>query len=152
MPTTTQKLRISTSWSNGAKYQDGFGVVDCSECSIVFALTDSFIQRCTSSGKTFYCPNGHAQAWKETDAAKLRKAKEEAARTEARLRRQIDNALDNAQFERRRAAALKGHLTRARNRAAAGVCPQPGCRRSFHSLAEHVRTEHPNLIETLSDA
>lgn len=46
--------------------------------------------------------------------------------------------------ERRSAAALRGHITRLKNRIVAGVCPVPGCKRSgFSNVMRHVASKHP---------
>lgn len=152
MATMTKKLWISSTQSNGAKYQDGFVMEMCCSCGVVFAMTDGMHQQRKSDGKMFYCTNGHGQHYTETDAVRFRKLKEDSERDKARLRNQLNGALDDAQHQRRIASAARGQLTKARNRAAAGVCPSPGCKRSFHSLAEHVRNEHPDLLDGLPDA
>ena len=41
--------------------------------------------------------------------------------------------------------ALRGHLTRQRKRAAAGMCPC--CRRTFENVARHMESQHPGYGE-----
>jgi hypothetical protein len=60
-------------------------------------------------------------------------------------------ARDQADAAERSARADKGHNTRLRNRAAAGVGVVDG-RRSFSNLAAHMETEHPYYREADADA
>ena len=45
---------------------------------------------------------------------------------------------------------LKGHRTRLKRRLANGVCPVPGCKRSFsdHAMVRHLATVHPDFTKT----
>ena len=97
-------------------------------------------------GQGAYCPLGHryVRAGK-TEAQKLREQmaeKErqlEAARaTQARLREQVEH-------EAARVRGYQGALAKQKQRAAKGVCPAPGCKRSFVDVAKHVATKHPGL-------
>ena len=81
---------------------------------------------------SIYCPLGHRFGWSENNAAKLERAE-----------RRIKATKDLLAAEERSHAATRGHLTRARSRAAAGVCPC--CHRSFENLARHVKTKHPDF-------
>jgi hypothetical protein len=45
----------------------------------------------------------------------------------------------------RSAAAVRGHITRLKNRIAKGVCPE--CHQAFPSLARHMETKHPAYRE-----
>ena len=47
-------------------------------------------------------------------------------------------------MERRSLIAYKGHLTRARNKIAAGNCPAPGCGQHFANVREHMKFKHPD--------
>lgn len=124
--------------------------VDCGVCGITFGLDSSFMAARQKDGKSFYCPNGHFVGWK---------ASNEAETKERRLREEIDAARSLAQREARRRAkaeaqaktaayrarAAKGQLTKARKRAAAGVCPC--CQRTFQNVARHMAGQHPNFPE-----
>ena len=47
----------------------------------------------------------------------------------------------------RSARAYRGHLTRMRNRIAAGVCPVPGCRRTgLTQTLRHIASQHPEWL------
>ncbi len=84
-----------------------------------------------------YCPLGHSYV--------------PSGRGEAeRLRRQLEIERDRRARETSRAdqaeasaAAHKGHATRLRKRAKAGICPC--CNRTFKQLARHMKTQHPDF-------
>ena len=113
-------------------------VEECCACGMVFGLPDDY-QRVLREhpGQPFYCPAGHGQHYTgKTDAEKLR----------IQLAAQVDRVRfwqEEHARERRSHSATKGQLTRARRRIGRGVCPN--CNRSFPALAEHMRTEHPEL-------
>lgn len=86
--------------------------------------------------KGFYCINGHCRAWQgKTEAEKLRErltAKERELAAEVLARMNRDKTI----------VALKGQVTRTKNRVAAGMCPC--CNRSFVALGRHMATKHPD--------
>ena len=74
-------------------------------------------------GKAFdvYCPLGHAYIPAgKSDVERERERRQRAEDSERFYREQLAS-------ERRSAAALRGHITRLKNRIVAGVCPVPGC-------------------------
>lgn len=120
---------------------------ECCNCGVLFAVTESFQQQCLDNPeKWFYCPNGHQQHYTgKTDA---QKAKERAAELERRLAsREEDLRAERMQreAERRRHAATKGQLTKARKRADAGVCQH--CNRTFANVSRHVAHMHPEAVQ-----
>jgi hypothetical protein len=148
MTTITTRNRIEGSYST---VETKLWITDCANCSVVFAIPERMRAERYANGGSFYCPNGHSLGWSETDADRERK---KVKQLECRLdreethRRAVQDQLD---AEKRTAAAYKGHLTRMRNRVARGVCPQPGCKRSFSELHAHVRDCHPALLEQLPE-
>lgn len=124
-------------------------VMTCPMCGIVHAIPEDFADQLRSQGRPahYYCPNGHDLGWSESEADRERKRAEQAER---RLRYAEDTAKRwrvNAEAGRRSAAAYKGHLTRARNRIANGVCPVPGCKRSgFARVKAHIASQHPEWL------
>ena len=54
-----------------------------------------------------------------------------------------DRVIRQRDAEQRAHSATKGQLTRARKRAANGVCPC--CHRSFENVARHVAKQHPDF-------
>lgn len=98
-----------------------------------------------------HCPNGHVWAYVgESDA---QKAADRAARAEGeavRLQAQLDQENAAREHEERRSRALKGHLTRLRNRIALGKCPR--CHDEFPDVREHIEVEHPDWAAAHQDA
>jgi hypothetical protein len=107
---------------------------DCYLCGITFAMPVDYQEHRLRKRDTFYCPNGHSQHYTgETDKQKAE-----------RLARQLANREEDLRSERASHAATKGHLTRARQREAAGVCPQ--CHRSFAQVRRHMERMHPDFV------
>lgn len=48
-------------------------MISCCECGVPFWITNSFHRKLVDSEKTFYCPNGHAQHFSETENSRLKK-------------------------------------------------------------------------------
>jgi hypothetical protein len=121
-------------------------------CGIVYGIPQEFANSLQSQGGSYYCPNGHELSWDETDADRERKR---AERAERRLRAEEDTSrrlTDNLRHQEHRARALKGHLTRMRNRIANGVCPVPGCKRSgFTNVMRHIAAKHPEWHHNHAD-
>lgn len=89
-------------------------------------------------GKAYfvYCPHGHTHAPAgESKVAKLERRLEHEREERARVAAERDQAQASAR-------AHKGAATRARKRAAAGVCPC--CHRSFKQLRQHMAKKHPD--------
>jgi hypothetical protein len=119
--------------------------VTCCNCGIPFAMAETFYDSRLRDGKNFFCPSGHQQHFTESETDRLRKELK-------RMRDLRDDAVtrwraaqDQTTAAERSRRALKGALTRQRNRAAAGVCPADGCHRSFTNLREHIASQHPEF-------
>jgi len=85
-----------------------------------------------NKGHEVYCPLGHSFSWGDSFQEKYEREQRRVKATKELL----------AQEERSH-AATRGHLTRARSRAAAGLCPC--CNRHFENVARHVKTKHPDF-------
>ena len=119
-------------------------VWECPSCGIVYGVPEYFANALREVGGGYYCPNGHRLRWSETDADKERKRAERAERELRFSQDALTREQDRAERERRTAVALRGHLTRMRNRISNGVCPVPGCKRSgFTNVMRHVAAKHP---------
>ena len=122
--------------------------LECSNCGMLYGLTEDFIKRRRDDKERFYCPRGDWQSYGgKTDAQKLKEAKADAERV------RNDAALAWRRFNEERAdhvdtkatlRTTKGHVTRMRNRIAAGTCPW--CERQFPDLEQHVGAEHPDQL------
>lgn len=115
-------------------------VSECITCGVVYGVSLEFEKARRGDGKTFYCPNGHSMTYGETD---LTRAQKKAAR----LERDLASAQDSIASWRTRLAreeaskaAIKGHLTRARKRIQAGLCPE--CNVQFPDLEIHMQSAH----------
>jgi hypothetical protein len=136
-PTTTTRLEL----------------IVCGECGISFAVPPRWREERQDDGKTWYCPNGHPRVYRETTEQKLRKELEAKQRA-------LTAAWETAEWwrieegkERKAKSILKGQLTRARRRAAHGVCPVPACSRApFNNLAQHMAAKHANYVAAADTA
>jgi len=106
----------------------------CGKCGCPMAFESHFLEQRRNDGSTFYCPNGHPRAFRESELAKAQKLLE----TERKWRMQERELRDAAE---RREAAAKGQVTKLKNRVGNGVCPC--CNRSFTNLRRHMGTKHP---------
>jgi hypothetical protein len=121
--------------------------VTCATCSMLYAIPSGLHRaarewagdRDDGRGWKLCCPVGHT--WWYTG----KKTRAE------RLEEQLRVALLQSQAERdlredteRRLRAQKGATTKAKKRAAAGVCPC--CGRSFVQLRRHMASQHPDVL------
>jgi hypothetical protein len=118
--------------------------VSCCSCGVLFGMPEQMLRARRDDGQEFFCPSGHRQHFTETEAARLRKKLESTERSLKYVQTSRDAARDQLQAAERSRRALKGVVTRQRNRVAAGVCPVDNCRRHFNDLGRHMTTEHPD--------
>lgn len=116
-----------------------FVTEECCNCGIPFAITQDLKDRRLKDHKSFYCPNGHSQHYTgKTEEQKLREQLE-------RANQRVASRDEDLRVERASHAATKGQLTKAKKRAAHGVCPC--CKRTFANVARHVAGQHPDFVE-----
>lgn len=132
----------SYTWQTGLTVQ--LFVTDCAECGVVFAVTVELEKRRRQTGERFYCPNGHTLVFREIEADRLRKESDRQKDLIAQLDRRVANAQEDARAAHASLVATKGHLTRVKRRADAGVCQH--CNRSFANVARHVEHMHPEAV------
>lgn len=121
-------------------FSDTLFIEECCKCGISFAMPSQYRNRLRDNpGSTFYCPSGHAQHYTGKSEAQ-------------KLREQLTSAQHSLEYSRERAQqairsrnAMKGQVTKIKNRIGKGVCPC--CNRSFPSLASHMETEHPEFAD-----
>lgn len=106
---------------------------ECYACGTIFAMQASINSRRRADGGSFWCPNGHSQAYVKSEVARLR---EQLAAEENRKR----EALARANEQQQRADKAEQDLARHRKRTNAGVCTC--CNRTFQNLARHMKTKH----------
>ncbi len=120
----------------------------CCSCGVVFGMDRDMIARRRRDGEWFYCPNGHKQHYSETEADRLRKQLAHERDNRGYAESALSATRDQLDATRRSNTALKGVVTRTKRRVAHGVCPIPGCKRTFAALADHMRTVHPDHQHT----
>jgi hypothetical protein len=131
-----------TSYVNDITVEYRLVAITCADCGISFGIGKAFQDARRADQRGFYCPNGHSNYYpkpKRTEADRLREQLD-AARSLASRERERREAAD------RSARACKGVATRVKRQAAHGVCPAPGCKRSFANLAAHMAGQHPDFV------
>ncbi len=112
-------------------------------CGIRHALPRELYDWAHRTGRETYCPLGHSGVYKGSENEELRQQNK-------RLQAQLTHAVDQREAAERSARALRGHLTRLRNRIVAGVCPW--CHRHFSNVERHVAGQHPQHVEKMREA
>jgi len=110
----------------------------CGECGVPFAMPEHLHADRRAHGGLFYCPNGHARCYRESDVKRLERQLAEAQRTNTGLAERVRDA----QTAKAKAEAERDRLSK---RVRAGVCPC--CKRSFTNLRRHMATKHAELAE-----
>lgn len=108
----------------------------CINCAIHWLMPKYLDDRRRKDKESFYCPNGHPQAYIESEAERLRRERD---RLTQRLAEKDDTIRD---LEASRRAAL-GQVTKLKKRVGNGVCPC--CTRTFTNLSRHMATCHPDF-------
>lgn len=118
----------------------------CGECGIEYAAPAVFWrERRANHDMPFFCPNGHRRYFVgQTEEQKLRAERDRLKQQMAFKEDQVRWAEQARIDADRRASAMKGQVTRLKNRAAAGVCPC--CNRSFENLKRHMATKHAGFV------
>jgi len=125
-------------------------IMECGECGMTFAVPEGWRRERQETGKGWYCPNGHARVYRESDVDALKKQLEREKRSREAWEAQADSYGRQRDGAQRSAAAHKGQATKLRKRAAAGVCPC--CHRTFQQLSRHMKTKHPDYVKEAREA
>lgn len=83
--------------------------VRCVRCDVLFGLSRTMYEQRKRDGETFYCPNEHAQHWRETEADRLRKEVE-------RLQQRIARKDEEIEADRRAMIASRGQITKLKKK------------------------------------
>lgn len=121
-----------------------------SDCGILFAVPADWQARRRRDHTSFYCPNGHPQSYTaKTESEQLR---DELERTKRSLGWETDRrkrAEEGAMNLARSRSALRGQVTRLKNKAKAGECAF--CHEQFPNVADHVAEAHPDVSTDASE-
>lgn len=116
-----------------------FTMEECCNCHVPFMMPTRMMDALRNEpGKTFYCPNGHAQHYTgKSEAQKLKEQLEREQKERAQNEERLQNELLDAWSE-------KSKLEKQVKRIHKGVCPC--CNRSFTNLQKHMQTKHPEIV------
>jgi hypothetical protein len=84
-----------------------------------------------------YCPRGHIWTFAGKGEADIERDLRERAET------QNQHLRDQLEASERSKAALRGQMTKMKNRVGKGVCPC--CNRTFTDLQRHMKSKHPDF-------
>ncbi|CAD7023307.1 hypothetical protein REJC140_00162 [Pseudorhizobium endolithicum] len=115
----------------------------CCRCGIRFDVSKTWKAARLNDKATFYCPNGDAQHFTESELDRVRRERDRLKQQIAERDDSIARARQRADAAERSASARKGVITRLKRRAAAGVCPC--CNRTFENLLRHMSSQHPTF-------
>lgn len=117
----------------------------CGECGVLFGAPQKLFAARRCDGQVFYCPNGHARVFRESEADRLRRELERERDRRANLRSRLDQTEASLRAARGAATRARNERDRDRRRIAAGVCPC--CKRSFANLRRHMTAKHPEFAD-----
>ena len=87
--------------------QQSLVLEECVECGCTYAVTTTFQNQRKSDKRNFYCPNGHAQTYIKSTAAKLQERVEELELIKNRVMLERDDAATRAYRAEKKLEALK---------------------------------------------
>src|SRR3954469_4680313 len=101
----------------------------CYRCGVHFAVPFDFMRNRRQDKESFWCPNGHSQAYVKSEADKLRDqlaaekhAREQAAANAKYLESRVTELRDESKRKEARINGYKGQLTRVKRRSSQGRC------------------------------
>ena len=114
--------------------------INCGECGGIYAINERFREQKEKYGGYWKCPYCQCSwGFGTSTIDKLTKELEyEKKRTEW--------AKQDAKNYKHQLTAQKGVNTKLKKRIGHGVCPC--CKRTFKQLAEHMKSQHPEYIDT----
>lgn len=115
----------------------------CGSCSGTYALAERYRAHKEQIGGGWHCPYCQT-SWGYFDNNENRLLKRQLHEKDEQLKREqkrTEWAKNEAAISERRRAALKGQVTKIKNRVGNGVCPC--CNRTFANLGRHMTHQHP---------
>ena len=119
-------------------FSDHLVVMTCPVCGIPYGMPADMQEAMYDYAGSWCCIRGCSLTYRKSDADRERERREQAERETTRVRAQLDQ-------EKASHRGTKGHLTRARKREAAGVCPC--CHRQFRQVEAHMKRMHPGFVD-----
>lgn len=122
---------------------EDFARQGCSRCGVAFYWPRALDAAARNQRRTFWCPAcGSSMRYQETEADRLRTALNAEKERTTFLRDEEQRQRQHRQVAERRVAAMKGVVTRTKNRIAKGKCVRCSC--DFPDLAAHMAEAHPD--------
>ena len=148
---------MSTLISNKASIDYGESVwmetITCYKCGVPFAMPERLKRYFLDTKDSFYCPNGHSQAYVTSTEERLKKnwlkEKEEHRLEKERMETIINSVRNQRDKVIQERTVLKGKITKIKNRIKNGVCPC--CNRTFSNLHNHMKSQHPDYMTGSAD-
>jgi hypothetical protein len=129
------------------------GFSKCWKCKTDFWMPDDLeaAARNSRGDITVYCAYGHPGCFKKKSDEQLEidRLKQSIAQRDdeiARQQRAIDFQRSAKERIQRSLTATRGVITRVKNRIGHGVCPC--CNRTFHNLANHMKSQHADYAKS----
>lgn len=116
--------------------------VVCGQCSGVYAIAERYREGKYRKGGFWNCP--YCQCSWGYGTSELSRVKDQLAESQRLVeqeRKLKEWARQEARNTERRRIALKGQITKVKNRIGHGVCPC--CKRNFENLRRHMLSKHP---------
>jgi hypothetical protein len=120
----------------------GYSPITCFKCGITFAVPTHYQVKRLEDGESFWCPNGHSQAYCESTVKRLEREKAKLVAQLDQRKAEAEHFREERDATERRLKATKGVVTRIKNRVAGGICPC--CDKGFADLRDHMREAHPD--------
>ncbi len=121
----------------------------CCNCGVIFAMPADLQKNLIETGRLFYCPNGHPQHYTESEVSKLEKRLKQEKAFRAAAEKDLQSEREWSKRQARSRSALRGVVTRLKNKIADGKCPC--CDQYFSDLHNHMVHDHPEYLEQTED-
>lgn len=127
----------ATKDGEAVRYDGWMAIATCYKCGIPFGMPRYFEKKRREDSESFYCPNGHGQVYRESEAARLKRKLDEERQARQRDKEQAAKAQDKLLD---RLNATEADRRRIARRAKAGTCIE--CNRSFANVQDHMARQH----------
>jgi hypothetical protein len=124
--------------------EEEFRKLQCSECAVTYYFPEKWCTNAANKHKAWQCPNGHGQAFRDSELDRTRRERDLLKQDAARLEDEKRQAWATATALRERADKAERATKRLRKRTSAGTCPC--CNRTFGNMAEHMKHQHPEFV------